>query len=276
MVVMGSAMLMDSLTPVNIMQRSQSHNLSAVTRSNQRPGKASFECTLSSEVSEWGGGNRAVMYLYPFIIPASFCWFSSFSNKHQYDFQKKLKWKNVHPVNGDAIRTHNLQNTSLLPPKTLSFSLFNYRRIGSALRSLYILKTLNSNPLREKRFKGLVCLIRFVTGITSYLPKASEKYKLSSTIATTPSVWPDVRIQSIPNFSISCTKAVTAIFTFRAEHFKMAQKLTKYLGNCCKNFFPIHFKNRPIWSHWTPSHYYTKHRLRIISKASGIFYRHFM
>ena len=39
--------------------------------------------------------------------------FSVFSKKHQ--FYNKLMWKNVHPVYGTGIRTHDLQNMSLLP-----------------------------------------------------------------------------------------------------------------------------------------------------------------
>ena len=37
-----------------------------------------------------------------------------FSNK-QYIFYNKWMWKNVHPVNGAGIQTHNFQDMSLLP-----------------------------------------------------------------------------------------------------------------------------------------------------------------
>ena len=40
--------------------------------------------------------------------------FSVFSNK-QYNFYNKYMWKNVHPVYGAGIQTHNLQNVSLFP-----------------------------------------------------------------------------------------------------------------------------------------------------------------
>ena len=40
--------------------------------------------------------------------------FSVFSNK-QYNFYNKYMWKNVHPVYGAGIWTHNLQNVSLFP-----------------------------------------------------------------------------------------------------------------------------------------------------------------
>ena len=40
--------------------------------------------------------------------------FTVFSNKH-YNFYNKYMWKNVHPVYGAGIRTHNLWNMSLLP-----------------------------------------------------------------------------------------------------------------------------------------------------------------
>ena len=43
-----------------------------------------------------------------------FCLFLAFSNK-QYNFYHKSMWKNVHPVYGARIRTHNLWNMSLLP-----------------------------------------------------------------------------------------------------------------------------------------------------------------
>ena len=38
-----------------------------------------------------------------------------FSNKHYYKFYNKFMWKNVHPVYGAGIRTHNLWSKSLLP-----------------------------------------------------------------------------------------------------------------------------------------------------------------
>ena len=41
--------------------------------------------------------------------------FSVFSNKHHYNFCNKYMWKNVHPVYGARIRTHDLWNMSLLP-----------------------------------------------------------------------------------------------------------------------------------------------------------------
>ena len=41
---------------------------------------------------------------------ASFSFIFVFSNKHY-----KYMWKNVHPVYVAEIRTHDLQNTSLLP-----------------------------------------------------------------------------------------------------------------------------------------------------------------
>ena len=43
-----------------------------------------------------------------------FCLFSVFSNKH-YNFYNKYLWKNVHPVYGAGIRTHDLRNVSLFP-----------------------------------------------------------------------------------------------------------------------------------------------------------------
>ena len=36
-----------------------------------------------------------------------------FSNKHHYNFFNKCMWKNVHPVYGTGIRTHNLWNVIL-------------------------------------------------------------------------------------------------------------------------------------------------------------------
>ena len=54
--------------------------------------------------------------------PASFIvYFWAFSNKHHYNFYSKLMWKNVHPVYGAGIRTHDLQNRSLLPKPHLQF-----------------------------------------------------------------------------------------------------------------------------------------------------------
>ena len=47
--------------------------------------------------------------------PASFSYIFVFSNTH-YKFYKQIgMWKNVHPVYGAGIRTHNLWNMSLLP-----------------------------------------------------------------------------------------------------------------------------------------------------------------
>ena len=44
--------------------------------------------------------------------PASFfCLFSVFSNKH-YNFYNKYMWKNIHPVYGAGIWTHDLWNVS--------------------------------------------------------------------------------------------------------------------------------------------------------------------
>ena len=40
--------------------------------------------------------------------------FPVFSNKH-YNFHNKYMWKNVHPVYGAGIQTHNLSNMSRLP-----------------------------------------------------------------------------------------------------------------------------------------------------------------
>ena len=45
------------------------------------------------------------------VIPFSFIFV--FSNKH-YNFENKYGWKNLHPVYGAGIRTHYLQNMSLL------------------------------------------------------------------------------------------------------------------------------------------------------------------
>ena len=44
-----------------------------------------------------------------------FVYFRSFSKKHQYNFYKKSMWKNVHPVYGARIRSHNLSNLSRHP-----------------------------------------------------------------------------------------------------------------------------------------------------------------
>ena len=42
-------------------------------------------------------------------------YFRSFSNKHHNNFYNKYMWKNIHPVYGAEIRTHDLRNMSLLP-----------------------------------------------------------------------------------------------------------------------------------------------------------------
>ena len=41
--------------------------------------------------------------------------FSVSSSKHHYNFYNKYMWKNVHPVYGAGIRTHDLWNVSLFP-----------------------------------------------------------------------------------------------------------------------------------------------------------------
>ena len=56
-------------------------------------------------------------FLYIFVlkngpIQPLFCLFLVFLNK-QYNFFNKYMWKNVHPVYGARIQTHNLQNVSL-------------------------------------------------------------------------------------------------------------------------------------------------------------------
>ena len=43
------------------------------------------------------------------------CLCSVFSNKHCYNFLQQINVKNVHPVSGAGIGTHNLLITSLLP-----------------------------------------------------------------------------------------------------------------------------------------------------------------
>ena len=40
---------------------------------------------------------------------------SVFFKQTSIQFYNKLMWKNVHPAYGTGIRTHNLQNVSLLP-----------------------------------------------------------------------------------------------------------------------------------------------------------------
>ena len=54
------------------------------------------------------------IYLKNGQTPASFCLFLVFSNK-QYNICKKSMQKNVHPVKGTGIRTHNLLNMSSHP-----------------------------------------------------------------------------------------------------------------------------------------------------------------
>ena len=41
--------------------------------------------------------------------------FSVFSNKYHYNFYNRYMWKNVHPVYGAGIQTHDLRNVSLFP-----------------------------------------------------------------------------------------------------------------------------------------------------------------
>ena len=55
--------------------------------------------------------NRSILFVFNESTPANFV----FSNTN-YNFYNKYMWKNVHPVNGPGIRTHNLWNKS--PPIT--------------------------------------------------------------------------------------------------------------------------------------------------------------
>ena len=45
---------------------------------------------------------------------ASLAFIYGFSNQN-YNFYNILMWKNVHPVSGAGIQTHNLSNVTLLP-----------------------------------------------------------------------------------------------------------------------------------------------------------------
>ena len=56
----------------------------------------------------------ALFFLKNGPTPASFHYFRSFSNK-QYNFYNKSMWKNVHPVYGAGIWTHDLLNMSRHP-----------------------------------------------------------------------------------------------------------------------------------------------------------------
>ena len=62
--------------------------------------------------------NDAIVRKYFFFkwpSPASFSFIFVFSNKH-YNVYNKYMWTNVHPVYSSArIRTHDLQDMSLLP-----------------------------------------------------------------------------------------------------------------------------------------------------------------
>ena len=49
------------------------------------------------------------------ILDLFFFYFRSFAYKHQNSFYNKLMWKNVHPVYGAGIRTHDLQIACLIP-----------------------------------------------------------------------------------------------------------------------------------------------------------------
>ena len=57
-----------------------------------------------------------VIWFFKWAIPGlSFVYFRSFSEKPPYNFCSKLMWKNVHPVYGAGIWTHDPQITSLVP-----------------------------------------------------------------------------------------------------------------------------------------------------------------
>ena len=47
--------------------------------------------------------------------PGLFSFIIGLSSKHHYNFYNKYMCKNVHPVYGAVIWTHNLQNMSLFP-----------------------------------------------------------------------------------------------------------------------------------------------------------------
>ena len=53
--------------------------------------------------------------------------FSVFSNKHHYNFYNKFMWKNVHPVYGAGIRTHDRPSEHEFPPIATKPGLLPYQ-----------------------------------------------------------------------------------------------------------------------------------------------------
>ena len=65
--------------------------------------------------SQQNAGVTEEAFLLKWAIPGLFLiYFRSFLNKH-YNFYDKFMWKDVHPVYGAGIQTHNLWEMSLLP-----------------------------------------------------------------------------------------------------------------------------------------------------------------
>ena len=57
-----------------------------------------------------------IVVVFKWAIPGLFfIYFWSFSNKHGYNFLQQINVKNVHPVYGAGIQTHNLHIASLIP-----------------------------------------------------------------------------------------------------------------------------------------------------------------
>ena len=64
-------------------------------------------------------------------------------------------------------------------------------------------------------------------------------------------VWPHVKIKSSLKFSKFAQKVTSAVFTPNLCFSKVAQKVSKFLGNFCKKIYqPRTLKNCPIRSHW--------------------------
>ena len=75
-----------------------------------------FRTDSCHSLTRWNNWGEWVYFIILFLNGPSFSFIFVFSSKHN-NFYNKYMWKNVHPVYGAGIRTHNLSEP---PPKTRS------------------------------------------------------------------------------------------------------------------------------------------------------------
>ena len=129
-------------------QHKQQHNIKFCFRESRLKKNGAYQ-TLESSSNLIGNSLFKKNWANPGLF---FVYFRSFSNKH-YNFYNM--WKNVHPVYGAGIRTHDLRNVSLFP---LPLDQGSRLLIGNSLCQLT--KLFRNFLLSLLPFSFVVCLCR--------------------------------------------------------------------------------------------------------------------